>query len=46
MRGSTVDKAWRIAPLITVLCLLNCGPETSTKATPEFIGAMNRGKAY
>ncbi len=46
MRGSTADKAWRIAPFITCLCLLNCGPETSTRATPEFIGAMNRGKAY
>ena len=46
MRGSTADKAWRIAPFITFLCLLNCGPETSTEAAPEFIGAMNRGKAY
>jgi tetratricopeptide (TPR) repeat protein len=47
MRGSTADKAWRIAPLITFLCLLNCGTETSTTTlTPEFIGAMNRGKAY
>jgi len=46
MRGSTADKARRIAPLITFLCLMNCGPETSTKAAPEFIGATNRGKAY
>jgi tetratricopeptide (TPR) repeat protein len=46
MRGSTADKAWRIAPFIVFLSLLNCGPETSTQATPEFIGAMNRGKAY
>ena len=46
MRGSTADKARRIAPLIAFLCLLNCGPETSIKAAPEFIGATNRGKAY
>jgi len=46
MRGSTADKAWRIVSLVTFMCLLNCGSETPTEDAPEFIRAMNRGKAY
>jgi tetratricopeptide (TPR) repeat protein len=46
MRRYTAAKAWRIAPLATLLCLLHCGPETSIENAPEFIGAMNRGKAH
>ncbi len=46
MRKSTAEKAWRIAPLVTLMCLLHCSPETSTEDAPEFIKAMNRGKAY
>jgi tetratricopeptide (TPR) repeat protein len=46
MLGFTAAKAWRIAPLAAFLCLLHCGPETSVENPPEFINAMNRGKAY
>ena len=46
MRGLTTDKVWQIAPLVTLMCLLYCGPETSTENVPEFIRVMNRGKAY
>jgi len=46
MRESRAGTAWQIAPLITFLCLLQCGPEAPAEHAPEFISAMNRGKAY
>ena len=46
MQGFTTERAWRIAPLVTCMCLLYCGPGTSTEEAPEFIRAMNRGKAH
>jgi len=46
MLGFTADKAWQIVPLATIVCLLNCGPETSIENAPELISAMNRGKAH
>ncbi len=46
MRKAIEAAAWRIAPLITLVCLLGCGPQSSNETAPEFIGAMNRGKAH
>jgi tetratricopeptide (TPR) repeat protein len=46
MHGLVTDRTWRIAPLLTCLCLLHCGPETSTEDRAAFISAMNRGKAH
>jgi tetratricopeptide (TPR) repeat protein len=46
MRGFPAVTAWRIVPFATFLCLLQCGPETPIENAPEFISAMNRGKAY
>ena len=46
MLRSTATQTWRIAPLATIVCLLSCGSETSVEVSPEFIAAMNRGKAY
>jgi len=46
MRGFTTDAGWRIAMLVTCICLLCCGSGQSTREVSEFIRAMNRGKAY
>jgi len=46
VQGFAVDRVWKVAPLLACVCLLHCGPEGSKEAAPEFIGAMNRGKAY
>jgi len=40
------DKAWQIAPLVTYLCLVQCGSEPPSAESPEFLRAMNRGQAY
>jgi tetratricopeptide (TPR) repeat protein len=36
----------KIASLVVCAFLLHCGPDASTEEGPEFIRAMNRGKAY
>ncbi len=46
MLGFTAAKAWRIAPLAAFVCLLHCSQEAPVENPPEFINAMNRGKAY
>ena len=46
MHGSTAHRVWKVASLVACVCLLHCGPETSREEAPEFIRAMNRGKAY
>jgi tetratricopeptide (TPR) repeat protein len=46
MLGFTTDRVWRIGSAVTGVFLLCCGPGTPPDETPEFIRAMNRGKAH
>ncbi|MBW2293667.1 MAG: tetratricopeptide repeat protein, partial [Deltaproteobacteria bacterium] len=46
MHGFSAQRVWRIASLASCMLVLHCGSGTSTEAAPEFIRAMNRGKAY
>jgi len=46
MPGFTTNAGWKIATLVTCICLLCCGPAQSPREASEFIRAMNRGKAY
>ena len=46
MREFTTYAIWRIATLITCILLLCCDSGQSAREESEFIGAMNRGKAY
>ncbi|MBW2494451.1 MAG: tetratricopeptide repeat protein, partial [Deltaproteobacteria bacterium] len=46
MLGFVAVKVWRIAPIAVFLCLVQCGSEAPVEHPPEFINAMNRGKAY